>query len=58
MVSARIYIEGGGEGQLLDTLFRQGWNAFCIVARNPADFPAGDLPVQTPREFLSTHFAE
>jgi Domain of unknown function (DUF4276) len=27
-VTARIYIEGGGEGQLLDTLFRQGWAAF------------------------------
>ncbi len=25
---ARIYAEGGGEGQLLDTLFRQGWSAF------------------------------
>jgi hypothetical protein len=27
-VTAKIYIEGGGEGQLLDTLFRQGWTAF------------------------------
>lgn len=25
---ARIYAEGGGEGQLLDTLFRQGWSEF------------------------------
>lgn len=25
---ARIYAEGGGEGQLLDTLFRQAWSAF------------------------------
>lgn len=32
MVSARIYIEGGGEGQLLDTLFRQGWTAFFKAA--------------------------
>jgi hypothetical protein len=28
MVTARIYIEGGGQGHLLDTLFRQGWTAF------------------------------
>jgi hypothetical protein len=32
MVSARIYIEGGGEGHLLDTLFRQGWSAFFRAA--------------------------
>lgn len=32
MVSARIYVEGGGQGQLLDTLFRQGWNAFFATA--------------------------
>jgi len=24
----KIYIEGGGEGQLLDSIFREGWNAF------------------------------
>lgn len=28
VVSIKIYIEGGGEGHLLDTLFRQGWTAF------------------------------
>ena len=27
-MSVRLYIEGGGEGQLLDTLFRQGWTQF------------------------------
>lgn len=28
----KIYIEGGGEGQFLDTLFRQGWTAFFKAA--------------------------
>jgi hypothetical protein len=32
MVTPRIYIEGGGEGHLLDTLFRQGWTAFFKTA--------------------------
>lgn len=32
MVTAKIYIEGGGEGQLLDTLFRQGWRIFFQAA--------------------------
>jgi len=32
VVSAKIYIERGGEGQLLDTLFRQGWTAFFKAA--------------------------
>jgi Domain of unknown function (DUF4276) len=27
-VKVIIYIEGGGDGQLLDTLFRQGWTQF------------------------------
>ncbi|MEE8585345.1 MAG: DUF4276 family protein [Acidobacteriota bacterium] len=31
-MSAKIYAEGGGEGQLLDTLFRAGWNAFFKAA--------------------------
>jgi hypothetical protein len=31
-VSIKIYIEGGGEGQLLDTLFRQGWKQFFEAA--------------------------
>ena len=29
---ARIYIEGGGEGQINDTLFRQGWHEFFEAA--------------------------
>lgn len=32
MVRVRIYAEGGGEGQLLDTLFRQGWSEFFKTA--------------------------
>lgn len=32
MVSAKIYVEGGGEGQLLDTLFRQAWRHFFEAA--------------------------
>lgn len=28
MVEVRIYAEGGGEGQFLDTLFRNAWNDF------------------------------
>jgi hypothetical protein len=28
VVEVRIYAEGGGEGQLLDTLFRKGWADF------------------------------
>ena len=31
-MSVRLYIEGGGEGQLLDTLFRQGWTQFFKAA--------------------------
>lgn len=31
-MSTTIYIEGGGQGQLLDTLFREGWNAFFQTA--------------------------
>lgn len=27
-MSAKIYAEGGGDGQLLDTLFRQAWTSF------------------------------
>lgn len=27
-MSVKLYIEGGGDGQLLDTLFRQGWRQF------------------------------
>lgn len=32
MVSAKIYAEGGGQGQLFDTLFRQGWSHFFEAA--------------------------
>jgi hypothetical protein len=28
----KIYIEGGGEGQILDTLFRQAWSGFFRAA--------------------------
>lgn len=28
MVIVKLYIEGGGQGHLLDTLFRQGWTSF------------------------------
>jgi len=31
-VSAKLYIEGGGDGQLLDTLFRQAWAQFFQAA--------------------------
>jgi uncharacterized protein DUF4276 len=31
-VSVKLYVEGGGEGQLLDTLFRQGWQQFFEAA--------------------------
>jgi len=32
VVEVKIYAEGGGEGQLLDTLFRQGWRDFFVSA--------------------------
>jgi len=32
--------------------------ALCLVTRNPRHFPAGDIPVQTPAEFLATHFPD
>lgn len=38
-MSAKIYAEGGGEGQLLDTLFRQGWSAFFSAAGLSARMP-------------------
>ncbi len=31
-MTAKIYVEGGGDGQLLDTLFRQAWTAFFASA--------------------------
>ena len=30
--------------------------ADSLITRNPKDFPTGDVPVQTPTEFLATHF--
>jgi predicted nucleic acid-binding protein len=30
--------------------------AACLVTRNPRHFPADGVPVQTPTEFLATHF--
>ncbi len=32
--------------------------ARVLVTRNAKDFPAGDLPIQTPVEFLATHFPD
>lgn len=32
MVRVKIYAEGGGEGELLDTLFRQAWTRFFHAA--------------------------
>lgn len=32
MVDVRIYAEGGGDGQVLDSLFRAGWAAFFKAA--------------------------
>lgn len=32
-------------------------NAAVLITRNAADFPAHDMSIQTPREFLATHFA-
>lgn len=31
-MTIRIYIEGGGDGRILDTLFRQGWQRFFQAA--------------------------
>ena len=30
--------------------------AACLVTRNPRHFPTDGIPVQTPTEFLATHF--
>jgi predicted nucleic acid-binding protein len=32
-------------------------DAACLITRNPGDYPAGQLPIQTPREFLALHGA-
>jgi hypothetical protein len=39
-VSLKLYIEGGGEGQLLDTLFRQGWKQFFEAAGLVSKMPS------------------
>lgn len=31
-MSVKLYIEGGGDGPLYDTLFRQGWRQFFAAA--------------------------
>lgn len=38
-MKVKIYAEGGGEGQLYDTLFRQGWSEFFRVARLEGRMP-------------------
>ncbi len=40
MVNVRVYIEGGGEGQFHDTLFRKGWRQFFIAAGLSGRLPA------------------
>jgi predicted nucleic acid-binding protein len=32
--------------------------AAALITRNPKDFPSQDIAIQTPGEFLATHFAE
>ena len=32
--------------------------AAALITRNPKDFPGGDVAIQTPAEFLATHFPE
>lgn len=39
-MSVKLYIEGGGEGQLLDTLFRQGWKQFFETAGLTGKLPS------------------
>lgn len=36
----KLYIEGGGEGHLLDTLFRQGWKQFFEAAGLSGKMPS------------------
>jgi hypothetical protein len=38
-VSVKLYIEGGGDGPLLDTLFRQGWRQFFEAAGLAGSMP-------------------
>ena len=39
-MSVKLYIEGGGDGALLDTLFRQGWRQFFEAAGLAGRMPA------------------
>ena len=39
-MSVKLYIEGGGDGPLLDTLFRQGWRQFFEAAGLAGRMPA------------------
>lgn len=39
-MSFKLYIEGGGQGQLLDTLFRQGWAGYFKAAGLGERMPA------------------
>ena len=39
-MKVKIYAEGGGEGQLLDTLFRQGWTEFFKKAGLEGKMPS------------------
>ncbi len=32
--------------------------ATALITRNPKDYPGDDLAIQTPAEFLATHFQE
>ncbi len=32
-------------------------DAACLITRNPGDYPDGQLPIQTPGEFLALHGA-
>ena len=40
LLSAKIYAEGGGDGPLLDTLFRQAWRQFFTAAGLSGRMPA------------------
>lgn len=40
MVRVKLYIEGGGSGQLLDTLFRQAWKQFFEAAGFAGKMPS------------------
>ncbi|HEX5715764.1 MAG TPA: DUF4276 family protein [Thermoanaerobaculia bacterium] len=39
-MSVKLYVEGGGEGQLQDTLFRQGWTKFFEAAGLAGKMPS------------------